>query len=112
MRPCGVSIGPTLTLPIFDRGKWKTVRLQNLRAQEAALTYQRTVLNALHEVENALASYAANQQRRASLEATVVQDDEALQLSRQRYESGVGNFIDAEVDKRETGAQYGDAGPE
>ena len=88
------SIGPTLTLPIFDRGKWKTVRLQNLRAQEAALTYQRTVLNALHEVENALASYAANQQRRASLEATVVQDDEALQLSRQRYESGVGNFID------------------
>ena len=46
------SFGPALDLPVFDRGRWKTVRLYDVRAREAALAYQRTVLNALHEVEN------------------------------------------------------------
>ena len=88
------SVGPTIDLPIFDRGRWKTVRLYDVRAQEAALAYQRTVLNALHEVENALAAYGADQQRRTWLEATVAQNRDALALSRQRYESGVVTFID------------------
>ncbi len=88
------SFGPTLDLPIFDRGRWTTVRLYDVRAQQAALAYERTVLNALHEVENALAAYAADRQRRAWLEATVTQNRDALSLSRQRYESGVIAFVD------------------
>ncbi len=88
------SIGPALDLPVFDRGRWKTVKLYDVRAQQAALGYQRTVLNALHEVENALAAYGADQQRRAWLDATVAQNREALALSRKRYESGVMTFID------------------
>ena len=79
---------------MFDRGRWKTVRLYDVRAQEAALAYQRTVLNALHEVENALAAYGADQQRRAWLGSTVLQNRDALSLARQRYESGLANFID------------------
>ncbi len=88
------SFGPTLELPIFDSGRWKTVHLSNVRAQEAALAYQRTVLNALHEVENALAAYGADQQRCAWLNAAVAQNLDALVLSRQRYESGLVTFID------------------
>ncbi len=88
------SFGPSLDLPVFDRGRWKTVRLYDVRAQEAALAYQRTVLNALHEVENALAAYGADQQRRAWLDATVAQNRETLTLSRQRYESGLATFIE------------------
>lgn len=88
------SFGPALSLPIFDRGRWQTVRLYDVRAQEAALAYQRAVLNALHEVENALAAYGADQQRRTWLDATVAQNRDALTLSRQRYESGLSNFID------------------
>ncbi len=88
------SFGPTLELPIFDRGRWKTLHLSDVRAQEAALAYQRTVLNALHEVENALAAYGADQQKRAWLNAAVAQNLDALALSRQRYESGLVTFID------------------
>jgi multidrug efflux system outer membrane protein len=88
------SLGPTLEVPIFDRGRWKTVHLYDVRAQEAALAYQRTVLNALHEVENALAAYGADQQRRNWLEATVRENQDALTLSRQRYETGLSNFLD------------------
>jgi NodT family efflux transporter outer membrane factor (OMF) lipoprotein len=88
------SLGPTVDLPIFDRGRWKTVQLYDVRAQEAALAYRRTVLAALHEVDNALAAYGDDQQRRAWLDATVGQNRDALALSRQRYESGVISFID------------------
>ena len=88
------SIGPTLEVPIFDGSRWATVRLQNVQAQEAALDYQRTVLAALHEVENALASYQADQDRYVALAAAVKQSQDALSLARDRYSSGVANFID------------------
>ncbi|HUX74121.1 MAG TPA: efflux transporter outer membrane subunit [Steroidobacteraceae bacterium] len=91
------TIGPTLELPVFDRGRWLAVRLYKVRAQEAALAYQRTVLNGLHEVENALSAYAADRQRRAWLGAAVTQDREALALSRQRYRSGLANFVEVLV---------------
>jgi NodT family efflux transporter outer membrane factor (OMF) lipoprotein len=88
------SFGPALDLPVLDRGRWKTVRLYGVRAREAALAYQSTVLNALHEVENSAAAYHAELERRTWLDATVVQNRDALMLSRQRYENGVITFID------------------
>jgi len=88
------TVGPALELPVFDRGRWQTVRLYKVRAQEAALAYQRTVLNGLHEVENALAAYAADQERRTWLAAAVIQDREAIALSRQRYRSGLATFVE------------------
>ncbi len=88
------SLGPTLDLPIFDRGRWTAVHLYDVRAQEAAVVYQRTVLNALHEVENSLAQYAADQQRRNWLVATVDQSLDALTLSRLRYAGGLISFVD------------------
>jgi NodT family efflux transporter outer membrane factor (OMF) lipoprotein len=87
------SLGPGLDLPILDRGRWKSIHLNDVRAQEAALAYQRTVLNALHEVENAIASYQADQERRAWLETAIAQNRDALSLTRQRYEGGVVDFI-------------------
>jgi multidrug efflux system outer membrane protein len=88
------SMGPSLQLPVFDRGRWKTVHVYDVRARQAALAYQHAVLKALHEVENAVAAFGADQQRRSWLEATVAQNRETLTLARQRYESGLANFID------------------
>src|SRR5208282_4146714 len=88
------SFGPTLQLPIFDRGRWKSVHLYDVRAQEAALAYQQAVIQALQEVENAIAAFGADQERRSWLDATVAQNRETLTLSRQRYQSGLADFID------------------
>lgn len=88
------SIGPAFEMPVFDGSRWATVRLQNVRAQEAALDYERTVLAALHEVENALAAYKADRDRGVSLAAAVEESRDALSLARERYSSGVANFID------------------
>ena len=60
----------------------------------AALDYRRTVLGALHEVDDALAAYGADQARRALLEQTVARDCDAVDLARQRYASGMASFID------------------
>ena len=88
------SIGPSLQLPVFDRGAWKTVHLDSLKAQEAALFYQSTVLNALHEVEDAMAAYGADQRQRQWLSDAVEQNRLALSLAQQRYQSGVTDFLE------------------
>ncbi len=89
------TLGPTIDLPIFDAGARRaTVRLQDARAKEAAIDYARTVLGALNEVENALAAYGADQDRRVSLAAAVEASRNALTLARQRYGGGITSFIE------------------
>jgi NodT family efflux transporter outer membrane factor (OMF) lipoprotein len=87
--------GPTLEPPIFEGGRLRaTVRLQDAQEQAAALDYRRTVLGALHEVDDALEAYGADQARQAALARTVAHDRDAVDLARQRYASGVASFID------------------
>jgi NodT family efflux transporter outer membrane factor (OMF) lipoprotein len=87
-------IGPSLTLPIFQGGRLqRTLELRQADQQEAALTYQRTVLAALHDVDNALTAYETEQQRRARLEQSVEQNRRALSLARDRYTQGVADFL-------------------
>jgi NodT family efflux transporter outer membrane factor (OMF) lipoprotein len=89
------SFGPAIQLPIFEGGRLHAqVRLQKVKAKEAAVAYAQTVLTALHQVEDALAAYGADQARRASLEMAVKASRSARQLARQRYQSGVASFID------------------
>ena len=88
------SLGPSIELPIFNGGQRRAaVRLEDTKAKEAAIAYAKAVLAALHEVENALAAYGSEQSRRASLEAAVAQNQDALTLARQRYAAGVTNFL-------------------
>lgn len=88
------SFGPAIELPIFQGGRIRaTVKLRRLQAKAAAITYARTVLTALDQVEDALAAYGADQSQRVALEAAVKSSRNALGLARQRYESGIANFI-------------------
>ena len=88
------SVGPTLELPVFDAGAHATVRLSDVEAKEAGIDYARTVLGALHEVENVLAAYGADQDRRVSLTAAVASSRSALELARDRYETGITSFLE------------------
>jgi NodT family efflux transporter outer membrane factor (OMF) lipoprotein len=89
------SIGPALTLPIFEGGKLRAnIKLADLEEDEAAMDYARIVLNAVHEVENALVAYGTEQRRRDALQATLAQNRDAFTLAQQRYRSGVTTFLD------------------
>lgn len=88
------AFGPSVTLPIFEGGRLRrTLELRKDQQKEAAVTYQRTVLNALHEVDNALAAYDAEQRRRNSLERAVAENRRAVQLAQDRYVQGVADFL-------------------
>jgi NodT family efflux transporter outer membrane factor (OMF) lipoprotein len=88
------TVGPQVQVPIFDAGRRKAnVRLQDARAREAAVDYAKTVLGALHEVDDALNAYNSEQVRRGALAATVEQNNAAMDLATDRYKSGVGDYL-------------------
>ncbi|HMN46453.1 MAG TPA: efflux transporter outer membrane subunit [Povalibacter sp.] len=87
-------IGPSLTLPIFQGGRLRSVvELRELQQQEAAVNYQRTVLGAWHEIENALAAYAAEQRRHQELAQVVAASRDAYEIAHVRYEHGLVNYL-------------------
>lgn len=88
-------VGPTISLPIFQGGRLReTLQLRKQQQKEAAITYQRTVLQALHDVDNALIAYTNEQRRRDQLQQDVNASRRALDLARQRYTQGVSTFLD------------------
>ena len=87
-------LGPTISVPIFEGGRLRaTLELRKVEQQEAALNYQQTVLQAWHDVDNAMTAYGAEQRRRDALAESVAQNRRALDLARQRYTQGVADFL-------------------
>jgi len=87
------SIGPTVSLPIFDHGRRRgVVQLRELEQQEAAVAYQRTVLQAWQEIDDALSGYAAEGQRSRDLQARSSITGDALALTQARYDAGVVDY--------------------
>ncbi len=88
------AFGPSVTLPIFQGGQLRRVlELRQGQQQEAAVVYQRTVLNALHEVDDALVAYDAEQLRRNRLAQAVTENRRAVKLAQDRYSQGVADFL-------------------
>ncbi len=89
------SIGPSLMIPLFEGGRLRAqVRLEEARQKTAAVAWRRTVLDALHEVENALAAYYGEQGRRAALQRQARAAQSAAALARQRFTAGLGTFLE------------------
>lgn len=88
------SIGPSLSLPLFDQGRRKSVvQLRELEQQEAAVNYQKTVLKAWQEIDDALSAYTAEQQQVQQLELRMRSAGDAWQLAQARYDGGAADFI-------------------
>jgi NodT family efflux transporter outer membrane factor (OMF) lipoprotein len=88
------AITPSVSVPIFEGGQLKaTLHLTEAQQKEAAVTYQQTVLRALHEVDNALTAYHSEQARRQQLTDAVRENVRALELAKARYAQGVTDFL-------------------
>ncbi|MFL5281788.1 MAG: efflux transporter outer membrane subunit [Rhodopila sp.] len=89
------ALGPGLTIPLFEGGRLRaTLHLREAQQEEAALNYQRTVLQAWQEVDNALTAYQAAQTRRDELAQAVSDNRQALALAQERYQQGVSGFLE------------------
>jgi len=89
------SFGPGLSLPIFDGGALKAnVSSSESAAREAYLAWKQTVLDAVEEVENALAAVTRDRRTVDALQATVKSYQEALQLATASYRDGASSLLD------------------
>ncbi len=90
----GSSFGPTVTWPLFQGGAIRSnIRVQEALRDQSYLTYQKTVLLALQDVENALIAFAKEWQHRRSIEAAVASNRKAVDLSTQLYAEGQTDFL-------------------
>ena len=88
-----MNVGPSISIPIFDGGRLKSnLVLVQARQQEAAIAYQRAVLQAWHDVVNALAALKGDEGRRGFLQRQVADARRGLGLARSRYTQGVDTF--------------------
>jgi NodT family efflux transporter outer membrane factor (OMF) lipoprotein len=88
------SLGPTVTWPIFAGGRIRyNIKVQDALTEQALLTYQKTVLTALRDVETALVAYAKEQQRRKSLTTAVANNRKAVDLAMKLYVAGKTDFL-------------------
>jgi len=96
------NFGPSLSIPVFNGVTYANISLQEVRQKESALAYKAAVLGALHEVENAVSSYGADQLRQRSLVRAADADARALSLAEQRYKAGLSSFLDVLDAERRT----------
>jgi NodT family efflux transporter outer membrane factor (OMF) lipoprotein len=88
------AVGPSISMPIFEGGRLRgTLELRESRQREAAILFQRAVLRAWKEVDDALTAYREAQRRRADVARSVTENQAALQAARQRYSEGAINFL-------------------
>jgi multidrug efflux system outer membrane protein len=103
------SFGPQITWAALDFGHVSArIRAAHARADAQLATYERTVLTALEETEDALVDFGREQSRRDYLRESVRSATEAMALARQRYDGGVADFLpvlDAERTQLDVEAQ-------
>jgi NodT family efflux transporter outer membrane factor (OMF) lipoprotein len=89
-----LAVGPSISIPIFEGGQLRGVlTLRESQQREAAIFFQKTVLQAWKEVDNALTAYREAQRRRADVARSVTENQAALQAARQRYSEGAIDFL-------------------
>ncbi len=91
-----MSIGPSITwLAAFDLARVRArIEQAEARAEGAFAQYERTVLAALEDVENALVAFARERSRYAELARSEHASTQAARLARERYQDGVATFLE------------------
>jgi hydrophobe/amphiphile efflux-1 (HAE1) family protein/NodT family efflux transporter outer membrane factor (OMF) lipoprotein len=88
------SFGPRITWAALDLGHVQArIKAVRARADAELAAYERTVLTALEETENAMVDFGREQVRREYLRSSERSATEAAALARRRYEGGIDDFL-------------------
>jgi len=87
-------IGPRISWAAFDLGHvLARIEASKARADAELAAYEKTVLAALEETENALVSFGRERATRDHLRAAAQSAADASRLALQRYQAGVSDFL-------------------
>jgi outer membrane protein, multidrug efflux system len=88
------SVIPGLRWPILSGGRIRAnIRVQDARHEQAQKTYEKTILMALEDVADALLAHSRELDRQESLRTAIAANQRALDVSLERYTSGVESFL-------------------
>lgn len=88
------SIGPSAAWTLFSTGRIRAqIEVQEAIEEEALVTYELTVLQALQEVENALVACEKEEGHRRALVDAVIANRKAVALSTSLYVEGQTDFL-------------------
>lgn len=89
------ALGGAVSLPILNFGEIKAnIKIYNSKKEQALLNYQKFVLLALQDVENALTSYS-NQQKILDQTSEALQNSQLIvKLNKEKYKQGLISFAD------------------
>ena len=87
------SVAGSLAANLFDGGRIKSrIAVQNAVEEQALIAYEKTVLTALEDVENALTAYAAGRERVDARSDAADAARKAAALARTLYQAGSTDF--------------------
>jgi len=105
--------GPMVKWRIFDLGHVRSqIQVANAHAEQTLAAYEKTVLVAFADVEDALVASANEQVRQRALAEAVAANRRSLELANELYAKGLGNFLnvlDAERSLYQTADQLADS---
>jgi outer membrane protein, multidrug efflux system len=88
------SFGPSIRWAAFDMGRvYARMKVADAQVDADMANYQKTVLRALEETENALLDYGKLQVRRDYFRQAVASAEKSARLSRLRYKNGLFDFL-------------------
>jgi len=89
------SVAAGVLQPVFNAGKnRRRVEIAQSQMRQSLYEYEKTVLQALREVEDGLVAYQKTGQQRGAQRARVEAERKVVQLSEVRYEGGVADYLE------------------
>jgi outer membrane protein, multidrug efflux system len=95
------SAGPTMTWRLLDFGRIRAqIKAADAQTQQALAVYEKTVITAFQDVEDALVAYHNEQVRYRALTEAVQANRRALELASELYQKGLGDYLNVLVTQR------------
>lgn len=89
-----MTFGPSFSWAIFNGGAVRArVAAADARSKQALALYEKTVLHAYEEVENALVQHKEELLRKVHLKTAVAENTRAYELSLRLYTCGLADYI-------------------
>lgn len=89
----GYGIGPSVSWNIFDYHRIRSnITAQGAKAEQLVTRYERAVLNAFGEVEDAISGFNFEQQRSTSLSLAADATRRSVDLAQELYKNGLTDF--------------------
>lgn len=93
--------GPQLLAPIFNsKAVEQSININKVKAKQAVYAYQKTVLTAFEETENAIASFHAEMERSRYLANAEKFNQESFKLTEDLYNIGAKDYVDVLATQR------------